>query len=131
MARNFEKCLLFLKGIFRSIKIVFVHVCCVVVLNWILICFIPGKPPSSGNPLPCVFCHWYLCRDIDLERHLRWHIQEKPFSCKICANEFAKEGVKDEHEKTHKKKPSSSQAIKKPVVGRSELATLKTCGWEQ
>ncbi|XP_014776240.1 zinc finger protein 436 isoform X2 [Octopus bimaculoides] len=61
----------------------------------------PAKPPNNGNSYPCAICGRAFSKCSNLQRHVRTHTGEKPFTCSLCGSSFTRNWHLKRHAKIH------------------------------
>ncbi|XP_061570705.1 zinc finger protein 14-like [Cololabis saira] len=96
---------------------------------------LPGDPCTSDmfETKTCSLCGKYFARDVDMERHMKSHSEDRPYMCSFCEKKFKNPYVLKRHEKEicksrEQRKPRRKEAacltVQPPAV---ETADGKMC----
>lgn len=69
----------------------------------------PGTSDSPENK-NCTLCGKYFARQVDMERHMKSHSEDRPYSCSYCEKKFKNPYVL----KRHQKEICKSRELKRP-----------------
>ncbi|XP_062237444.1 zinc finger protein 567-like [Platichthys flesus] len=80
------------------------------------------KVHTGEEPFSCKTCRRSFKMRNNLQRHERTHTGEKPFSCKTCGRSFSLRTTLQDHERTHTgEKPFSCKTCRKSFIRSNHL----------
>lgn len=78
----------------------------------------PGTSETSENK-NCILCGKYFARQVDMERHMKSHSEDRPYSCSYCEKKFKNPYVL----RRHQKEICKSRDLKKPKKKETQRST--------
>ncbi len=85
--------------------------------------------PKRDRTHECIFCEKGFFYSGHLSRHIRNHVREKCYPCKICSKEFSENFKLFEHISRHhtKEKPKKCKVCSADFLTSRELSTHHIC----
>lgn len=75
----------------------------------------PDGSPSLENK-HCALCGKYFARYVDMERHMKSHSEDRPYSCPYCKKKFKNPYIL----KRHQSKICKNRGLQKPTIKKKE-----------
>lgn len=93
-----------------------------------------GSPPESENSVDlnssissenkhCILCGKYFARYVDMERHMKSHSEDRPYSCPFCKKKFKNPYILKRHQSKICKNNIKKHIIKKKEAPHTQLSS--------
>ncbi|XP_028307462.1 zinc finger protein 11-like [Gouania willdenowi] len=75
----------------------------------------------------CSLCGKYFARQVDMERHMKSHSEDRPYKCLFCQKKFKNPYILNRHEKDICKRRRRREALSSPQQSAEPLAEGRVC----